>query len=78
MKNAKPMRELKRIRKLQGLTQKELADKLGIKWEALSTYERGVRQPNYDILVRMAKELNAPLYLLLSDVICPIIDESAQ
>jgi len=39
----------KRLRLEKGLTQQELADKLGITKSAVSMYERGDRRPNFEI-----------------------------
>lgn len=39
----------KRLRTDRGLTQQELADKLGITKGAVSMYERGERRPNFEI-----------------------------
>ena len=69
MKEKKPMQNLKRIRKRRGLTQKQLAEAIGIKWTALSEYERGTRRPNYTIVAKLCKALGVPLYEILSDVI---------
>ena len=69
LKEKKPMQNLKRIRKRRGLTQKQLAEAIGIKWTALSEYERGTRRPNYTIVAKLCKALGVPLYEILSDVI---------
>lgn len=39
----------KKLRTDKGLTQQELADKLGITKSAVSMYERGERRPNFEI-----------------------------
>ena len=39
----------KQLRLEKGLTQRELADKLGITKSAVSMYERGDRRPNFEI-----------------------------
>lgn len=39
----------KRLRLESGLTQQELADRLGITKSAVSMYERGERRPNFEI-----------------------------
>ena len=50
---------LKSMRKKRNLTQKELADILGIPYQGISQYERGVRQPKYQTIERIAKALEA-------------------
>ncbi|MEK4267031.1 helix-turn-helix domain-containing protein [Bacillus sp. FSL W8-0940] len=42
------------LRKQSGLTQEELAKKLNITRSALSQYELGTREPNYDLLIKIA------------------------
>jgi transcriptional regulator with XRE-family HTH domain len=53
--------KLKQLRKTQGLTQKELADKADVSREAIVKYERGERQPPLDIAQRLAVALDVPL-----------------
>lgn len=57
--------ELKtRIRELRlasHLTQEQLADRLGITKQAVSQYERGVRQPDYEVLEALADFFNVDL-----------------
>lgn len=67
MKNAKPMKNLKKIRKEKGFTQQELAMRCRIRWEALSTYERGVRRPGYDVMKNLAFVLGCSVDDLLSE-----------
>ncbi|WP_144459951.1 helix-turn-helix domain-containing protein [Bacillus pumilus] len=42
------------LRKQAGLTQVELAKKLNVSRSALSQYELGTREPNYDLLIKIA------------------------
>ena len=46
--------KIKAERLLKGISQKELADVLGVKQNTVSEYEHNVRQPNYDLLVQIA------------------------
>lgn len=48
---------LKLLRKGRGYTQQQLADCLGISASAVGMYEQGRRQPDPDILCRMAEVL---------------------
>lgn len=50
--------KIKYYRKDLNLTQQELADLAGISLRALSNYEKGVRTPPLEILIRIAKALN--------------------
>lgn len=57
---------IKAARKKAGMTQKELADKLGIPYQGISQYERGVRNPKIDTLEKIADSLGVTLEELLS------------
>lgn len=50
------------LRKSQGLSQKEMAQKLGI---SFSMYERGEREPNFDMLEAIADYFNVDMDYLL-------------
>ena len=52
---------LKRARIDKGYTQQQLAEKLGIARITLTQYERTVNEPNFSMLVRIAKILNVSL-----------------
>lgn len=56
---------LKAMRKKKGLTQKELADALGIPYQGISQYERGIRNPKYQTVEKIARTLNCQLSELL-------------
>lgn len=45
---------LKQVRKEKDITQTEIAEVLGISQKVYSTYEVGTREPNIDILIKMA------------------------
>ena len=46
-----------RLRKLRGLTQIELAERIGLAQSNVSDYERDVFRPNSDMLLRIARSL---------------------
>ena len=48
---------LARFRRLRGLTQTDLADKLGLSQPNISDYERDLFRPNSDTIVRIAQVL---------------------
>lgn len=48
---------IKAARKKAGMTQMELADKLGIPYQSISQWERDTRNPKYDSLQRIAAAL---------------------
>ncbi|MBQ2696691.1 MAG: helix-turn-helix transcriptional regulator [Clostridia bacterium] len=47
-------RKLKKLRLEHGIAQKDLAEELGISRSCLANYENGNRQPDNDMLVRIA------------------------
>lgn len=63
---------LQELRKDKGLTQKELADKLGFSERTVGAYEMGKSKPSYDRLIQLCEYLNVSVEYLLE-----IIDEPA-
>lgn len=59
---------LQYYRKKIGLTQEEMAKKLGIGRSTMGMYESGRREPNFDMLFRMARVLDVLVSDLLGDV----------
>lgn len=45
---------LKKTREMRGLKQKDVAEKIGIKNNTLSSYESSKRQPDYDMLKKLS------------------------
>lgn len=56
---------LKLLRKTKHLTQKEVAEKLGINTEAYATYERGRNEPPAEILVRLSFLYDLPVDVII-------------
>lgn len=54
------------IRKMKGLTQQELSDKIGINLQSLSKIERGVNYPTFDTLEKLTEALQVTPNELLS------------
>ena len=50
--------KIKELREKEGMTQTELADKLGVSKSVVSAYEKGIRNPSYKILTQIAKIFN--------------------
>lgn len=48
-------------RKVKGITQNELAERLGVSDRAVSNWENGKNMPDYSLLPSLAKELNVTL-----------------
>lgn len=58
---------LKRLRSDNKLTQKQLAEKLNVSQNAVYNWENGKREPNLDMMKRIAKVFDIALYTLLDD-----------
>ena len=59
--------KIRELRKAQGLTQEELAQKIGIKRGTLAQYETGKRSPKRETLERFAKALNVQWYDVIAN-----------
>ena len=57
---------IKSLRKSEGLTQKELAQKLGISFQAVSKWERGDTLPDTGLLLELCDILNTTADKLLN------------
>ena len=64
MKNNSFGRMLAYYRKLNDLTQKQLADKVGISDAAIGNYERGEREPSFEIEEALADYFNVLILTL--------------
>ena len=51
-------KKIRAIRKQKGLTIKEVAKFVGVSEQAISQYERGIREPNLSTIDRIAEALN--------------------
>ena len=58
---------IKAARKKAGLTQAQLAEKLGISYVGVSQWENDLRNPKLDTLQRIASALGVPVQDLISD-----------
>ncbi len=58
---------IKKFRKDRGLTQKKLAEKVGVKENTVRRYENGVIEPNGDRIEKIAQALEIPTVALLID-----------
>ena len=56
---------IKELRLAAKLTQTELAERIHISTSAVSSYEINVRQPSYDVLIKIAKLFNVTTDFLL-------------
>lgn len=58
---------LKKLRSDSNLTQKQLAEKLNVSQNAVYNWENGKREPNLDMMEKIAKVFDIALYILLDD-----------
>ena len=58
---------LKDIRKQKGLSQAELAKKIGVSRSAVSMWEIGASQPDNDLLMKMSRLMNVSIDALLGN-----------
>jgi transcriptional regulator with XRE-family HTH domain len=56
-----------KIRKEKGMTQNDLAEKLGLTSQAICNYEKGIREPNLATLRNMSTVLECTVDELLED-----------
>lgn len=47
--------KLKALRLEKNLTQKQVADRIGLAISAVSSYESGMRYPSYEVLIKLAR-----------------------
>ena len=60
-------RNLKRIRKIAGLTQTEFGERIGIAYYQVSRYERGLDEISLCLAVRVCEEFNVELRDLITE-----------
>lgn len=64
---------LKELREKTGLSQDDLADRLGIGHAQMNRYEQGKNDPGTEILVALARELNTT-----TDYLLGLVDKPSQ
>jgi transcriptional regulator with XRE-family HTH domain len=79
------MEDLKKFRRIAGLSQRELADKSGVDQTLISRLERGRRQTaSYATVVRLARALNLephelePVDFEIKAKPAPVVDAAAK
>lgn len=70
--------KISKFRKLSGLTQIELAKKVGITTRAIQNYEMGSRIPRIDILTKIANALDVEVNDLVTDSEHFVIEANEQ
>ena len=72
------MEVLKKLRRQRGVTQKEIADYLGISVSAYGNYELGQRKPNFEILCKIADFFDVSIDYLLERPRALLISSSEE
>ncbi len=62
--------KLKSLRMEKKLTQKQIADRIGLAISAVSSYESGSRYPSYDVLIKLSR-----IYHVSTDYLLGITDK---
>lgn len=61
------MLNAKKYREKMGLSQAEVARRIGVSRQTYNNYELGKREADYETLLKLAEELNTSVQALLSD-----------
>lgn len=59
------MKNLRKLRESNNMTQQQMADKFGIQRPTYSRYENGERQPDFDLLLKISDYFNVSVDYLL-------------
>ena len=68
---------IKQLREQRGMTQEELANRLGVKYPAVSKWERGMAYPSMNTVIKMADLFQVSLDVVLGLAPIPGSGESA-
>ena len=58
---------IKKIRKQKGFSQIELGKRIGVSQQVITNYERGIREPNIETLLKIAGALDISLEALVGE-----------
>lgn len=70
-------RRIGALRRERGMSQAQLAARLGISASAMGMYEQGRREPSADMLVALARELEVSTDYLLTGELVRSVDEQS-
>ena len=68
---------IKQLREQRGMTQEELANRLGVKSPAVSKWERGMAYPSMNTVIKMAELFQVSMDVVLGLAPIPSSGESA-
>ena len=58
---------IKQLRKKHNLSQSDLAKMVGVKSNTVSTWERGTRRPDFNVLCRLSNSFGVPIEYILGE-----------
>jgi len=58
---------IKKIRKQKGLSQTDLGERIGVSQQVITNYERGLREPDIETLLKIAGALDVTLESLIGE-----------
>ncbi|MEN2994426.1 MAG: helix-turn-helix transcriptional regulator [Thermodesulfovibrio sp.] len=59
---------IKKIRKAKGFSQMELAEKIGVTYQQIQKYEKGISKITVERLIEISKALGVPISAFLSEI----------
>lgn len=68
---------IKQLREQRGMTQEDLANRLGVKYPAVSKWERGMAYPSMNTVIKMAELFQVSMDVVLGLAPIPSSSESA-
>lgn len=68
---------IKQLREQRGMTQEDLANRLGVKYPAVSKWERGMAYPSMNTVIKMAELFQVSMDVVLGLAPIPSSGESA-
>lgn len=69
---------IRMVRKAQGISQTELANRVGSNKSAISRYENGTQKPSLDTLMRVADALSVDLAELMKEKAAPSLENASN
>lgn len=69
------MEMLRQLRVKNGLTQEQLAKKIGVSDATINMYEKGLRKPKYDKILKLAVALKIESRILIAESYGVSVDE---
>lgn len=58
---------IKKVRKQKGLSQTELGERIGVSQQVITNYERNIREPDIETLLKIAGALDVSLEMLIGE-----------